>query len=103
MSGASDWNTKVIAEFRVNEGRVGGAFEGAPMLLLHHRGRRSGNDFVSPLMYLRSDTEPGLTYVFATKSGAPTNPQWYGNLVSAGSATVEVGTETYPVDVDEVT
>jgi deazaflavin-dependent oxidoreductase (nitroreductase family) len=103
MSAAADWNTKLIAEFRANQGQVGGAFEGAPMALLHHRGRRSGNDFVSPVMYLRSDTEPGTMYVFATKSGAPTNPQWYRNLISAGSATVEVGTETYPVDVQEIT
>jgi deazaflavin-dependent oxidoreductase (nitroreductase family) len=103
MSGASDWNTKVIAEFRANQGQVGGAFEGAPMVLLHHRGRRSGNDYVSPVMYLPSESEPGTLYVFATKSGAPTNPQWYRNLISAGSATVEVGTETYPVDVQEVT
>jgi len=58
MSEALDWNAKTIAEFRANEGRVGGVFEGAPIALLHHRGRKSGRQYVSPVMYLPHDTEP---------------------------------------------
>ena len=96
----NDFNAQVIAEFRANEGRVAGPFEGAPMVLVHHVGRRSGDPHVSPMMYLPGD---GAIYVFASAGGAPTNPAWYHNLVAAGSAEVEVGTETYPVAVAEET
>jgi deazaflavin-dependent oxidoreductase (nitroreductase family) len=98
-----DWNSKVIAEFRANEGRVGGSFAGAPMVLVHSRGRKSGLERVNPMMYLADETDENTIYVFASKGGAPTNPDWYRNLVVAGDATVEVGTETYPVTVREVT
>jgi deazaflavin-dependent oxidoreductase (nitroreductase family) len=100
---AEDWNTKVIAEFRANEGRVGGQFEGAPLVLVHHKGRRSGNEHVSPMMYQPADGDADTIYVFASKAGAPTNPDWFHNLVAAGSATVEVGTDSYPVEVTEIT
>jgi deazaflavin-dependent oxidoreductase (nitroreductase family) len=96
MAETSDWNSGVVAEFRANDGRVGGPFEGAPVLLLHHRGRSSGREFVAPVMYLEDETDPDTVYVFATKSGAPTNPQWYANLLAAGQATVEIGTKTGP-------
>lgn len=100
---ADNWNTQIIEEFRANEGRVGGPFEGAPMLLVHHRGRRTGRESVAPTMYLPDEQNPGdLIYVFASKAGAPTNPDWYYNLTAAGQATVERGTETYPVTVTEV-
>ena len=103
MSDALDWNAKTIAEFRANEGRVGGIFEGAPMVLVHHRGRQSGRQYVTPMMYLPHDTEPDIIYVFATKGGAPTNPDWYHNMAAAGDGTVERGTETYKVTVRELT
>ncbi len=99
----SDWNTNIIAEFRENAGTVGGQFEGAPMVLLHHFGRRSGQEYVAPTMYLADDADPDLIYVFASKGGAPTNPEWYRNLTAAGKGTVERGTETYQVIVKEVT
>jgi deazaflavin-dependent oxidoreductase (nitroreductase family) len=102
MTEALDWNAKTIAEFRANEGKVGGVFEGAPMVLLHHRGRKSGREHVTPIMYLADDTEPDTIYVFATKGGAPTNPDWYYNLTAAGDSTIERGTETYKVTVSEV-
>ena len=102
MTRPEDWNAHVIEEFRANEGRVGGGFEGAPMTLVHHRGRKSGRELVNPMMYLRDDSEPDTIYVFASKAGAPTNPDWYYNLVSAGAAEVEVGTERYPVTVTEL-
>jgi deazaflavin-dependent oxidoreductase (nitroreductase family) len=88
----SDWNAKVIEEFRANEGRVGGAFEGAPLLLLTTVGRLSGERRVNPMMYL---AEGERMYVFASKGGAPTNPDWYHNLVSDPHVTVEVGTERF--------
>jgi deazaflavin-dependent oxidoreductase (nitroreductase family) len=103
MSEPLDWNAKTIAEFRENEGRVGGNFAGAPMVLVHHRGRKSGREYVTPMMYLAHDTEPDAIYVFATKAGAPTNPDWYRNLAAAGQASIERGTETYPAAVRELT
>ncbi|MFC7340021.1 nitroreductase family deazaflavin-dependent oxidoreductase [Saccharopolyspora griseoalba] len=98
----SEWNDKVVEEFRANGGRVGGPFEGAPMVLVHHVGRKSGVERVNPMMYLPGD-DPGTIYVFASKAGAPTNPDWYHNLVAAGRARVEVGDEAYDVRVTELT
>jgi len=99
----NDWNTNVIAEFRANEGKVGGPFEGAPVLLLHTKGAKSGQERINPMMYLDLD---GKRYVFASYAGAPTNPDWYHNLVANPSVTIEVGTETYeataaPVSLEE--
>jgi deazaflavin-dependent oxidoreductase (nitroreductase family) len=97
-----DWNAKTIAEFRANQGRVGGPFQGAPIVLVHHRGRKSGHERVNPMMYLPHETEPGIIYVFATRAGAPVNPDWYYNLVAAGVASIERGTESYDVAVREL-
>jgi deazaflavin-dependent oxidoreductase (nitroreductase family) len=102
MSETLDWNANTIAEFRANEGRVGGIFEGAPIVLVHHRGRKSGREHVTPMMYLPQDTESDTIYVFATKGGAPTNPDWYYNLTAVGNGSVERGTETYEVTVREL-
>jgi deazaflavin-dependent oxidoreductase (nitroreductase family) len=102
MTEALDWNATTIAEFRANEGRVGGFFEGAPITLLHHRGRKSGRQYVSPVMYLPHDTEPDIIYVFATRGGAPQNPDWYYNLTAAGDGSVERGTQVYRVTVREL-
>ncbi|MBF4163431.1 nitroreductase family deazaflavin-dependent oxidoreductase [Nocardioides acrostichi] len=90
----SDWNDQIIAEFRAHEGRVGGQFEGAPLLLLHSTGARSGQERVSPMMYQAVDD--GYA-VFASKAGAPTNPDWYHNLVANPEASIEVGTDTVEV------
>lgn len=90
----SDFNAGIIDEFRANEGRVGGMFEGAPLLLLHHAGARTGTDRVSPLMYQNVD---GGFAIFASKTGADTNPDWLHNLMANPQTTVEVGTETTPV------
>ena len=103
MSETLDWNAKTIAEFRANQGTVGGVFEGAPIVLLHHRGRKSGRERVTPVMYLPHGTEPDVIYVFATKAGAPTNPDWYHNLTAAADGSVERGTEAYKVTVRELT
>ena len=75
MSDTVDWNAKTIAEFRANEGRVGGVFEGAPMVLLLHRGRKSRREYVTPTMYLPHDTEPDIIYVFATKGRSTHQPR----------------------------
>lgn len=100
----SDWNTQTIDQFRANEGKVGGPFEGAPVTLLHTRGRKSGKEYVTPTMYLADDADPETSiYVFASKGGEPTDPDWYRNLIAAGEGTVERGTETYKVSVRELT
>jgi deazaflavin-dependent oxidoreductase (nitroreductase family) len=96
------WNASTIAEFRSRGGKIGGYFEGAPAVLVHHRGRKTGREHVTPVMYLADDTKPDIIYLFATKSGAPTNPDWYYNLAAAGSGSVDRGTETYKVTVHEV-
>ncbi len=102
MAEVNDWNAQIIAEFRANGGKVGGQFEGAPVVLMHHVGRRSGKESVNPVMYLQSEDDPGTIYVFASKGGHPANPDWYYNMTEAGRASVEVGTETYDVTVREV-
>ncbi len=90
----SDWNTNVIEEFRTNEGRVGGMFEGAPLLLLHTTGRTSGQERVNPLMYL---PDGGHWVVFGSKGGHVAHPHWLHNLEADPSATIEVGTDTISV------
>ncbi len=72
------------------------------MVLIHHNGRKSGKQNVTPTMYLSDDNDPGTIYVFASKAGAPTHPAWYYNLTAAGAAQVEVGTDTYTVSVTEI-
>ena len=99
----SDWNQRVIEEFRANGGRVGGPFEGAPMVLVHHVGRNSGKEYVTPLVYLPSDADDGAIYIFASKAGAPDHPDWYRNIIAAGKTTIEVGDSTLVVAVSEVT
>jgi deazaflavin-dependent oxidoreductase (nitroreductase family) len=103
MADANDWNAHTIAEFRANCGRVGGPFEGARLVLLHHRGRRSGREYVNPVMYIPAERDDSRIYVFASKGGAPSNPDWYYNLTAAGEGTIERGKETYRVVVREVT
>ena len=95
MSDTSDFNRAIIDEFRANEGRVGGPFEGSPVLLLTSTGAKSGERRTTPVMYL-PDGERMV--VFASKGGAPTNPAWYHNLLANPAATVEVGPEMLEVN-----
>jgi deazaflavin-dependent oxidoreductase (nitroreductase family) len=87
----SDWNAKIIDEFRANAGKVGGPFEGAPVLILHTRGAKTGQERVNPVVY---QPVGDALAVFASKSGAPTNPDWYHNLKANPDVKVEVGTDT---------
>jgi deazaflavin-dependent oxidoreductase (nitroreductase family) len=98
----SDFNESIIAEFRANDGQVGGPFGNAPIVLVHHVGRKSGKAYLTPLVYLPDADDADSIYVFASKGGEPVNPAWYGNLMAAGDATVEVGASTYPVTLTEV-
>lgn len=90
----SDFNQAIIEEFRANGGKVGGGFEGAPMVLLHHTGAKTGTERVAPLVY-QADGDRWV--VFASKAGAPTHPDWYRNLVANPETTIEVGTDTVAV------
>jgi deazaflavin-dependent oxidoreductase (nitroreductase family) len=87
-----DWNAKIIEEFRSNEGKVGGPFQGAPVLVLHTTGAKSKLERVNPMMYLNLD---GRIYVFASKAGADSNPDWFHNLVATPRVEVELGAETF--------
>ena len=100
MTTGNDWNKQIIDEFRANEGRVGGPFAGAPLLLLHHTGAKSGTIRVNPLMYLADDDR---LLVFGSKGGAPTHPDWVYNLRANPAATVEVGTDKFAVEAEELT
>jgi deazaflavin-dependent oxidoreductase (nitroreductase family) len=91
MAEPTDFNGKIIAEFRANDGKVGGPFAGADILLLHHTGARSGAQRVSPLGYQRVGDSFA---VFGSKAGAPENPAWYHNLIAHPDTSIEVGTET---------
>jgi deazaflavin-dependent oxidoreductase (nitroreductase family) len=90
----SDWNAKVIEEFRANDGKVGGGFDGAPMLILHTRGAKTGEDRVHPVVY---QPVGDAFAVFASKGGAPTNPAWFHNLTVNPDVKIEVGTDTIDV------
>jgi deazaflavin-dependent oxidoreductase (nitroreductase family) len=98
MADMNDFNQQIIDEFRANGGVMGGQFAGTTLLLLHTTGARSGTERVNPVAYQQVGDDMA---VFASKAGAPTNPDWYHNLKANPRATVEVGTETYPVTVRE--
>ena len=89
-----NWNEKVIDEFRANEGKVGGPFENLPLLLLHTTGAKSGKERVNPLAY---QADGDRLVVFASKGGAPTNPDWYYNLLANPRATIELENDTRTV------
>ena len=99
MSDVNDWNKNVIAEFRENEGKVGGQFEGAPVLLLHTTGAKSGIERVNPMMYLVEDDK---IYVFASFAGADNHPDWFHNLKANDTVTIKQGTEEYEATAVEV-
>ena len=96
----NDFNNDVINEFRGNDGKVGGGFAGINMVLVHHTGARSGTERVAPLVY-RSEGDGWV--IFASKGGAPDNPDWYHNLKANPDTTIEVGSETVEVTATEVT
>jgi deazaflavin-dependent oxidoreductase (nitroreductase family) len=95
----ADFNAPIIEEFRANDGRVGGMFEGMELLLLHHSGAKTGTPRVNPVAYL-PDGDRYL--IFASKAGAPTNPAWYHNLKAHPNTQIEVGSETLDVVATEL-
>jgi len=97
---AAEYNAQVIDEFRGNEGRVGGIWDGTPLLLLHHTGARSGASRVNPVGYLANESR---CVIFASNGGAPSNPAWYHNLKAKPNTRIEVGRETIDVLAREAT
>lgn len=96
----NDWNRGIVDEFRANAGKVGGMFAGAPMLLLTSTGAKSGMPYTTPLVYL---ADGDRWVIFASKAGAPTNPDWYYNLVAHKTAEIEVGVDKVKVSCEVVT
>ena len=94
----SEYDAQIIDEFRANAGRVGGMWEETPLLLLRHTGAKSGKSRINPLAYQR---DQGRYVIFASKAGAPTNPDWYHNLRAHPEVTIEVGTDTINVLASE--
>jgi deazaflavin-dependent oxidoreductase (nitroreductase family) len=100
---ANAWNTSIITEFRANAGKVGGNFAGAPMIVVHTTGAKSGLERENPLTYLADDANPDRVYIFASKGGAPTSPDWYRNLKANPQVKAEIGTETFDAVAEEIT
>lgn len=100
MPDINDLNQQIIDEFRANDGHVGGMFERSRLLLLHTTGARTGEQRTNPLAYRRDGDR---FVVFASKGGAPTNPDWYFNLKAHPRAAVELGTERFDVDASVAT
>ena len=94
----NNFNQQVIEDFRANEGKVGGQFEGASMILVHHTGAKSGTERVTPLVY-QADGDTWV--IFASKAGATSNPAWYHNLKANPETTIEVAADTIAVTVTE--
>lgn len=100
MSTMGDYNQRIIEEFRANGGAPPSWTGSSPLLLLHHRGAKSGTERVNPVAYLK---DQGRYVVFASKAGAPTNPDWFHNLMAHPETTIEVGAETIPVTAEQTT
>jgi deazaflavin-dependent oxidoreductase (nitroreductase family) len=99
MSSMADYNQRIIDEFRANGGKPPSWTGNSPLVLIHHRGARSGVDRVNPVAYL---DDGGRYVIFASKAGAPTNPDWYHNLKAHPDTTIEVGSDTVTVTAAEV-
>jgi deazaflavin-dependent oxidoreductase (nitroreductase family) len=98
--GDNDFNTKIIEEFRANEGRVGGPWAGTTLILIHHIGAKSGTERVTPLgCFPQPD---GRYAIVASNGGSPTHPDWYYNLKANPRITVEVGTQIFLVAAEEL-
>ena len=95
-----NYNQQIIDEFHANEGKVGGPFEGATLLLLTHKGAKSGTERTNPLAYIEED---GRYFVFGSKGGASTHPDWYFNVQANPDVSIEVGTDTYDATAEVLT
>jgi len=97
MNNSTNWNQPIIDEFRANSGKVGGRFEGKTLLILHTVGAKSGLERVNPTAYV---ADSDRLVIIASKGGAPTNPNWYHNILAHPLVTVEVGTEKFQAQAE---
>jgi deazaflavin-dependent oxidoreductase (nitroreductase family) len=97
---ANDYNTKIIEEFRANQGRVGGMWTGTTVILIHHIGAKSGLERVTPLAC--SPRAGGRFAIWAANGGSPAHPAWFYNLKAHPRITVEVGAQTFTVVAEEL-
>ena len=95
-----DYNTRIIEEFRANDGRVGGPWTGTTLILIHHIGARSGIEHITPLGC--SPRGDGRFAIIASNGGSPTHPAWYYNLKANPRIQVEVGAQTFTVLAEEL-
>ena len=100
MSDVNDWNAQIIAEFRASGGKVGGQFDGAPLLLLTTTGAKSGLARTSPVVHTNDGDD---VIIIASKAGAPSHPDWYRNLTANPTVTVELPGDTYQAEAIEAT
>jgi deazaflavin-dependent oxidoreductase (nitroreductase family) len=98
--GANDYNSKIVEEFRANQGRVGGPWAGTTLVLIHHIGAKSGIERVTPLACSRQGD--GRFAIVASNGGSPAHPAWYYNLKANPRITVEAGTQTFTVVAEEL-
>lgn len=96
----TDWNTRIIEEFRANKGKVGGPFEGKDLLLLTTTGAKTGLPRTNPAAYIRDGDR---LVIIASKAGAPDNPDWYHNLLANPKVSLEIGTETVEATATPIT
>jgi deazaflavin-dependent oxidoreductase (nitroreductase family) len=101
MSDMNDFNQSIIDEFRANHGEVGGPFAGAPVVLLHTTGAKSGKARINPLVAQPADD--GTLYIFASKAGADDDPDWYRNLLAHPEVEIEIGKEHFSATATPVT
>jgi deazaflavin-dependent oxidoreductase (nitroreductase family) len=95
MSDSNNWNKNIIEEFRANGGKVGGRFADRTLLLLHTTGAKSRQERINPVAYTKDGER---LVVIASKGGAPTNPDWYYNIIANPQVTVEVGTDQFEAE-----
>ncbi len=101
MTDTSNFNQTIIDEFRANGGQVGGGFAGAPMVIITTKGAKSGQARVTPLVSQPQDD--GTLYIFASKAGAPSNPDWYYNILANPDIEVEYGNDKFAATATEIT
>jgi deazaflavin-dependent oxidoreductase (nitroreductase family) len=92
MTNFIERNKGIIEEYRANGGRMTGRWEGRLLLLLTTTGAKTGQLRTSPVTYLEGD---GRYYVFASKGGSGSHPDWYRNLATNPAVKVEMGEETF--------
>jgi deazaflavin-dependent oxidoreductase (nitroreductase family) len=94
------FNRGIVDEFRANHGVVGGPFAGAPMILVTHKGAKSGVERTSPLVYTRDGDD---VVIIASMGGAPKHPAWFHNIKATPLVAVEIGDDAFTANAEILT